>query len=137
MEEFDEILDKMSKPQISGLKHQEMLSDAVIKARERSVLSWWWISIPVYLIAALLMKTVFMPGTSFYSNLHAMASGNRFLSILLFLVIPAIIIVVNLFHIRKIYSLTGNPGSATFFRIAWFNLLAVAASAVIILIYLF
>ncbi len=135
MEEFDDILKQMSKPQVSGLKHQEMLSDAITKAKERSVLSWWWISIPLYLIAVLLMKTVFMPGTTFYSNLHAMASGSRFPTILLFLVIPAIIIVVNLVHIRRIYSLTGSPGLATFSRIAWFNLLAVFTAAVIIIIY--
>ena len=136
MDKFEEILNTMTKPEVDQLKHQELLSDAISKAKERSVLSWWWIIIPAYLVAALIMKTAYVPHSTFLSNLNDLTSRNRYSSIFIFLVIPVAVILLNLFSIKKVYYLSGSPKSLAFLGIVWFNLLLIFASVVLILIYI-
>ncbi len=57
MKNFEDKLFHMTKPEVSQLKHQDMLANAITKAKDKSVLSWWWLSIPLYLITTLLMKS--------------------------------------------------------------------------------
>jgi len=33
----------MTKPEIQGLKHESMLADAITNAKDKSVVSWWWL----------------------------------------------------------------------------------------------
>ena len=61
MDDFEKILEQMSKPEIKHLQHEELLSKIISNAKEYSVLSFWWMSIPVYVIALFIMKTFFMP----------------------------------------------------------------------------
>ena len=136
MEDFEKILNDMTKPQVSQLRHQEMLTDAITKAKERSLISWWWIALPLYLLAALLMKSMYMPETTLKSNLHEFKGMNGIASILMFLVLPVIIIIINLFSIRQIHRISKNLGLNILFRTVWFNLLLFLMSVAVILIYL-
>lgn len=135
MKNFEEKLLQMTKPGVSQLKHQDMLANAITKAKDKSVLSWWWLSIPLYLIATLLMKSFFMPSTTLMSNLHDLSSKEKYSSGLFFVVLPVVFIVINFMSIRKIYFLSGSPKSINFMQAVWFNFLIIIASILILLIY--
>lgn len=135
MENFEEKLSQMTKPEITHLKHQDMLANAIIKAKDKSVISWWWLSIPLYLFATLLMKTIFMPQTTLRLNIHDFISRQIYSSVLFFLVLPIVFIVINFISIRNIYFLSGSPKTITFLRTAWFNVLMIIFSILILIIY--
>ena len=132
---FEEQLIKMGKPEVSQLKHQDMLANAITSAKDKSALSVWWLSIPLYILATLLMKSYFMPSTTLFSNLHALAQKMKYTSILFFVVVPVVFIVINFISIRKIYFLSGNPKTINFIKAIWFNLLIILASFIILIIY--
>jgi hypothetical protein len=127
MQNFEEKLIQMTKPEVSQLKHQDMLANAITKAKDKSVLSWWWISIPLYIIVALLMKSVFMPNTTLISNIHEFINKERYSSVLFFLVLPIMFIVINFISIRRIYFLSGNQKTINFLQSVWFNVLIIYA----------
>ncbi len=135
MEDFEEKLMKISKPEISQLKHQDLLAKEIIEAKDKSVLSWWWLSIPLYVLLAFLMKTLYMPNTTFLSNIHDFSENQYLLSILLFLFLPIIFIFINFLSIRKIYFLSGSPRTIGFLKAIWFNIIIIAASVLILIIY--
>ena len=135
MDKFEKKIIEMSKPEISKLKHQDILTDAIIKAKDKSVLSWWWLSIPLYIIAALLMKTFFMPHTTLISNIHELTGSEKYSSLLFFLILPVVFITINFLSIRKIYFLSGNPKTIKFLKAVWFNMLLIVASILILIIY--
>ena len=132
---FEKKLTEMEKPEIYPLKHKDMLANAIINAKDKSVVSWWWLSIPLFIIAMLLMKSVYMPGTTLISNIHELASREKYMSLIYFLISPIVLIVVNAFSIRKIYYLTGSPKSMNFLETVWLNILIIALSVLILLIY--
>lgn len=136
MEKFEEILSQMTKPEVSQLKHQNMLANAVTKAKDKSVLSWWWLSIPLYILAALLMKSYFITSTTFLSNLNHLISKQKYASVLIFVVLPITFIVINFMSIKKIYFLSGSPKSINFLKAVWINVLIIIASVLILIIYL-
>lgn len=135
MEKFEETLINMTKPQVSQLKHEDMLAKAVTRAKDKSVLSWWWLSIPIYIIAALLMKTLFMPHTTFISNIHDLTSKEEYSSLLFFTILPIFFILINFISIKKNYFLSGSPKTIRFLRSVWFNVLIIIASGLILIIY--
>jgi|WetSurSiteA1Bulk_404760.scaffolds.fasta_scaffold11372_2 hypothetical protein len=135
MENFEDILTKMTRPEVTHLKHQDMLANAITKAKDKSVINWWWLSIPLYLIATLLMKTIFMPQSTLRLNIHDFTSREIYSSVLFFLVLPILFIVINFISIRNIYFLSGSPKSISFLRTAWFNVLMVIFSILILIIY--
>ena len=135
MQNFEEKLIQMTKPEVSQLKHQDMLANAITKAKDKSVLSWWWLSIPLYIIAALLMKSVFMPNTTLISNIHEFISKERYSSVLFFLVLPIMFIVINFISIRRIYFLSGNQKTLNFSQSVWFNVLIIFLSILVLIIY--
>jgi hypothetical protein len=135
MENFEEKLIKMTKPEVTHLKHEDMLAHAITKAKDKSVISWWWLSIPLYLIATLLMKTIFMPQTTLLLNIHDFTTREIYSSVLFFLVLPIVFIVINFISIRNIYFLSGSPKSIDFLRTAWFNVLMILFSILILIIY--
>ena len=132
---FEEQLTRMTKPEVPHLKHQDMLANTIIKAKDRSVLSWWWLAIPLYLIAALLMKSIFMPRTTLVSNIHEYASKERYSSLFFFVAIPLVFIVLNFLSLTKIYFLAGKPKAGGLLQLAWFNILMIALSVIILIIY--
>jgi hypothetical protein len=133
---FEEKLIKMTKPEIADLKHQDMLSNAILNAKDKSVLSWWWLSPPLYIIAALMMKTRFNPGTTFFSNLHELTDSNKVISIAGFIILPLIFIILNFLSIRQVNDLAGNPGGLNLFELVWYNIFIICVSILLITIYL-
>jgi len=131
---FEERLEQMTKPEVIKLDHQEMLVKTLLSAKDRSAVSWWWLCIPLYIIAALLMKS-FYTHTSFFSNIHQISIHQRSVSLLFFVAVPVIFMIINLFTIRKIYFLSGSPKSISFLLQVWFNVLMVILSLFILIVY--
>jgi hypothetical protein len=132
---FEEKLKQMTKPEINQLKHQDMLADAVTNAKDRYVVSWWWLIIPLYIISTLVMKSIFMPNTSFISNINELTSKQKFTSAIFLLILPIIFILISFFNIRKIYFLSGNPKSLNFLKTVWLDILMILFSILILFIY--
>jgi len=135
MKIFEEKLIQMSKPEISQLKHQDMLANAITKAKDKSVVSWWWLCIPLYIIATLFMKTLFMPDTTLISNIYELKGKEWYSSLLLFLILPIVFITINLISIRKIYLLSGSPKTINFIGAIWFNVMIIIFSFLVLIIY--
>lgn len=135
MENFEDKLTRMTKPEVNQLKHQNMLANSISKAKDGSVLSLWWLSIPLYIIAVLLMKTVFMPHTTLFSNLHDLTEKNKYSSLLVFLLFPLIFITINIISIRKTYFLLGSAWTVNFFKAVWANILVIICSIIVLIIY--
>lgn len=136
-ENFEKKLTDMTKPEIPDLKHEDMLAGAIINAKDKSVVGWWWLSVPAFVILMLMMKSVFMPGTTLISNMHEMESTQKYVSIIFFLISPLILIMINVLTIKKIYFLSGSPKSVNFLGTIWYNVLVIILSLLILIIYLF
>jgi hypothetical protein len=132
---FEEELKNMTKPEVTQLKHQEILQEEILRNKDKSALNWWWLSIPVYAIAVLVMKTAFMPNTTLLSNIHELGEKNELTTILMFVVLPVVLILVNLLVIRKIYCVSGSPKTTGFLKVVWFNILVIVCSLLILIIY--
>jgi hypothetical protein len=134
-ENFEKKLMDMIKPEIKELKHEAMLADAIVNAKDKSVVSWWWLSVPVFIILMLMMKSTFMPGTTLISNMHELEGSQKYMSLIFFLISPLILILINAFSIKKIYFLSGRPKSINFLGTIWFNILIIILSVLILIIY--
>jgi hypothetical protein len=135
MENFEEKLIKMTKPEISQLKHQDMLEKAIINARDKSVVSLWWLCIPIYLVAALIMKSIYIPKISFISTFHELIDNQGYMAVLLFIVLPAILIIINLLTIRQLFYLYGNTKAFVFIKTVKAQVLIIILSLLILIIY--
>ena len=136
MESFEEKLRQLTKPDISGLKHDYALSKAIMKAGDSSAVGLWWLGIPLYIVAVLLMKSLFVPHTTLFSNLHEFVVGNHWLAIGLFVAVPAVFIVVNALVIRTVHLAAGRQWTIGFVRVVWLNLAIILLSFFIIAVYL-
>ena len=134
-ENFEKKLENMTKPEIRALKHEDMLAGAIINAKDKSVVSWWWLSVPAFVILMLMMKSIFMPGTTLISNINEMESTQKYMSIIFFLISPLILIMINALTIKKIYFLSGSPKSIRFLGTIWYNVLIIIFSLLILIIY--
>lgn len=134
-QKFEKKLKEMKKPEVTNLKHEDMLSIAITGAKDKSVVSLWWLSIPLFITAMLTMKSIYMPGTSLISNLNELAASQRYIYIIFFIVSPLVIILVNILTVRKIYVLSGSPKSLNFLEGVWVNLLMIGLSVLILIIY--
>lgn len=132
---FEMKLTEMTKPEIPHLKHEDMLANAIINAKDKFVLSLWWLSVPVFVVLMLVMKSIYMPGTTLVSNINEMTVQNKFVSIIFFLISPVALIIINALSIRKVYFLSGSPKSASFLQAVWLNLMVIAFALVVLLIY--
>ena len=136
-ENFEKKLSDMTKPEIPDLKHEDMLASAIINAKDKSIVGWWWLSVPAFVILMLMMKSVFMSGTTLISNIHEMESTQKYMSIIFFLISPLILIIINAFTIKRIHFLSGSPKSVNFLGTVWYNVLIIILSLLILIIYLF
>jgi len=127
MQKFEEKLIQMTKPDVLHLKHEDMLANAITKAKDKSVVSLWWLIIPLYIVAALTMKTIFMPRTTLLSNLHELTSNESYTSV--------VFIIINVKSMRNIYFLSGNPKMITFLKETWYHVLILILSVLILIIY--
>ena len=133
--DFEEKLVQMTKPEVNQLKHQDMLAKAIANAKDKTVLSWWWLIIPLYVISILLMKSLFMPDTTLISNLHDLITKQKFVTYIFFLILPIFFILLNIISIRKVYHLSSNPKSFIFLKVVWLNIMLILFSILIIIIY--
>jgi hypothetical protein len=129
-------LEKMKKPETPHLKHEDILADAIISAKDQSVVSLWWLSIPFFIIIMLLLKIVYMPGTTLIANFQELASRGKYMTLIFFLISPVLIIIVNGLTIRKIQYLSGSSKAVKFLETVWLNILIITISVLTILIYL-
>jgi hypothetical protein len=96
MEDFEKMLTEISKPEVKTLKHQDLLAEQIMRAKNRNALSVWWLLIPLYVIATFSMKTVYMK-TSLKQEINLFKAHSPLLSFGLFLLLPALIILVSAF----------------------------------------
>jgi hypothetical protein len=136
MQKFEEKLLRMTKPEVNQLKHQDLLAKAITNAKDKSVVSWWWLVIPLYIISTLLMKSIYMPDTNLISNIKDLTTKQRFTVNLFFLILPIFFILINFYSIRKIYILLGSPKSISYLKTVWLNILIIFFSILILIIYL-
>lgn len=135
MGSFEDLLSNMSKPEVSDLKHAGLLAKAITNAKDKTVVSFWWLLIPLYVLAALVMKSIYMPHNSFRDNLHELASKDSYTSLLLFLVLPILLIIINTLSIRKIYFLSGKPELSGFVKHNYTYILFIIVSLLLLIIY--
>lgn len=133
--EFEKKLKEMTKPSIPDLKHEDMLANAIVNAKDKSIVSLWWLSVPVFIILMLLMKSFYMPGSSLFSNLRELTATQKNLSVFFFLISPLLLIIFNVSSIRRVHFLSGSPKSLNFLEAVWFNILIILVSVLIIVIY--
>lgn len=134
--EFEKILEQMTKPEVLKLEHESAMAKEIIKMKDKAILTGWWLSIPVYVILMLLMKTAFMHGTTLYSNIHEFAQKQPVVAAIFLIAVPIVFIVMNAFSIKKIYFLSGSPKGMIIIEQIWFSLLSIIISILILLLYL-
>lgn len=134
-EEFEEKLMQMTKPKVNQLKHQDIIAKAIANAKDKTVLSLWWLIIPLYIISMLLMKSIFMPDTTLNSSIHDLAIKQRFVARTFFIILPIIFIIINTISIRKVYILLGSPKSISYLKTVWLNVLIIFFSILILIVY--
>jgi hypothetical protein len=134
-DEFEKKLFQMTKPEVDQLKHQDMLADAIANSKDKTVLSLWWLIIPVYSIMMFLMKSLYMPGATLSSSIHVLMTKQIFVAYLFFLISPLIFILINIISIRKVYILSGSPKSLNFLKTVWLNVLIIIFLIFVLIVY--
>ena len=134
MENFEEQLIKMSKPEFTQIRHQHLLVIEIEKAKNKLVVHWWWILIPLYLLATLLMKSYYMPSTTFISNLHEIKSHDKMFANIIFLLIPIIFILLNILNIWKLYRLAFPLDFYSVAKLIWINITIIFISLTILIL---
>jgi hypothetical protein len=132
---FEKKLEDMTKPQIQELKLESKLDDAINNAKDKSVVSWWWLSVPAFLILMLMIKSAFMQGSTVISNIHELKTSQKYMSMIFFLISPLLIIIINIFTIRRIHFLCSSRKSFNLLGKLWFNVLTIAFALLVIIIY--
>ena len=132
---FEDILNNITKPEVPELKHEAMLSKIIIKAKSKSVVSLWWLCIPLYIIAALLMKSFYVQGTSLISNLHQLTDSKSYTSVLLFIVLPVLFIIINVLSIKQLFFLYSSLTKTSFLKLIAVHVFIILLSLLVLLIY--
>jgi hypothetical protein len=133
-EDFEDTLKNMEKPGVQDLKHEAMLPGMIAKTKSRTVVSLWWLFIPLYVIATLLMKSFYVPGTSLTSLLHDFESSKTYTSVLLFYILPALLIIINIISIKQLYFLYGSLTKTGFLKIVWSQLIIIIISLLVLFV---
>jgi hypothetical protein len=136
MKNFKDKLTDMSKPEINDLRHEELLAKVITSARSKTTISFWWIIIPMYVIAAIVMKSFFVIHSTFRSNLRELTDKNGYFNYLIFIIMPIILIVTNLLSIKNIYFLSGSPKSIKFLSVAVIQIVIIIISLFLILLFI-
>jgi hypothetical protein len=135
MDNFEEILNQMSKPEITSLKHADLLAKAIANNKDKSVVSLWWLLIPLYIIAALVMKGIYMPQSTLRDNLHQLSDKQGYLSLVVFIILPVLLIIINVLTIKRIHFLSGSPKAVEFLKIVRFNIVFILISLLLFIFY--
>ncbi len=134
-EKFADVLSNMTKPEVNELKHEDDLSKVIMKAKARSAVSFWWLCIPLYIIAALIMKSYYAPNGSLIKILHEFTDSKGYTTILLFFILPVLLIVINLLTIKQLYFLYSGLTKAGFLKTIAVPILIIFLSLLVLLIY--
>ena len=137
MNEFEDKLDRLSKPEVKSLKHEAMVSELVIHMKRKTALSWWWVLFPVYFVAILIMKSFYFPGRNTFDYLAEFIAHYPYFSFLVLGFLPTLTIVINLMTVKKIwfYAVADRPG-IKFLRLTIFPAILILISALVILTYI-
>ena len=133
---FEEELTQMSKPEVHELKHARLVTEILRNAGDGSVLSAWWLSIPVYILAMLCMQALYLPHSHPLHLLRQLIRGQDWTFLLFFAVVPAVCAIANAILLRKIWFLSGSPGIVGLLRVGWRQILVMLLCALILFIYL-
>jgi hypothetical protein len=126
---------KMTKDEVAKIEHQTIMFDTILRSKDTLVLSGWWLSIPLFVIAMLLMKSVYMPNTSLISNIHEFKGGEKYISFFIFVIIPLFSIILNINTIRKINYFSVPHERSSIVEVKWFNHLLIVFSMCVLIIY--
>jgi hypothetical protein len=135
MKNFEEKLNQMTKPEILQLKHQDMLAKELVKSKEKSIISWWWLVVPLYIIAAFVMKSIYMPQTNLFTSIDDFFIKEKSIAVFFFLIMPIALIVINFLSLKRLYFLSGNPRTLNFLKTIWFNISIIIISILILIFY--
>lgn len=112
-----------------------MLENEIINAKDKAVMSIWWLAVPVFVIVTLLMKGFYISGSSLISGINDLADRQSDIFLTFFLISPLLLIIYNAASIIKVRSLTENQKSIDFLGAVWFNILIILLSVIIIIVY--
>jgi hypothetical protein len=135
MEDLQQLLTGMSKPEVPHLKHQEALTDLIIRSKRKITLSLWWLSVPVFVIAVLLMEQAYKPGSTLWSSIRKLKDRHSTQSALLLFLLPLVVCAIQLLQLRKYHLIRQSPWRVRTNAI-WVHLLLIFLSLITILIYL-
>ena len=113
-----------------------MLSKMIMKVKDKSVVSFWWLCIPLYIIAAFLMKSSYIPKTTFISILHEFTNTKGYIAVLIFFVLPVLLIVINLITIKQLRFLFSGLTKTEFLKNIVTQIVIMLFSLFVLTIYL-
>ncbi len=137
MKTFEDELNQMSKPEVGYLRHENLLAKSISRVQDKSRVSLWWISIPVYMLSAFIMKGFYTHNFSIASSLHEIFSMNGYLRGLVFFALPAILIVANLTSIRQLMFLYGSSEKTALYKLIYSEALVVFLSLIVMLVFVY
>jgi len=135
MDDFEKTLLNMSKPEIPPLRHEEILSKALFMNRHRHAVSWWWLGIPLYIIGALIMKSMYSPGEGLLDGIRQLRDHNKILAYGAFVVVPLLLMAISaasIFELSKII----KTRDIFFLKTILVSLIVLVLSIIVLLLFL-
>ncbi len=137
MDKFEKKLQEISKPEIQELKHQQIIMERILAQNRKTALTWWWAFIPLYVMAAFIMKSWYIPAGGTLTYIKEFISGNPSLSFILFGGLPFLAMLVNMLGVKNIYFYSGSKWfSSAVLKSSLLPLILIVSSAVVAVIYL-
>ncbi|MBS1543981.1 MAG: hypothetical protein JST14_10135 [Bacteroidetes bacterium] len=131
MDSFEDTLEKMPKPGVDELKHERVLTELIVSSRGPSVLAGWWLSIPLYLTAALVMKTMYVEGSGMMDNLHQLKASSGIYWIYM-LLIPLGVMIMNVRILVVQYRESAAPSLLSLLGVYWYNTIMILLSMLLL-----
>lgn len=125
----------MSKPAMPDLKHQEALMDLITRGKRKTAVSFWWLAVPLFMMAMLLMQQIYRPQSTFRSSIRDFKDRNSVEAVFLLVIAPLILAIANGWQIARLDFLL-RPRGASRFTITWPQWLIIIISVAIIIVYL-
>lgn len=135
MEDLQKILTGMSKPEVPPLRHQEALTDLIIHCKRKATLSLWWLSVPVFIIGALVMKQLYKPRSTLWASIRELKGRHSTQSLILLFFLPLIVSILQIWQLRRLHFVRQSLWAGRTFAI-WLYWLILFISLIIQIIYL-
>lgn len=139
---FEEKMENLKKPDVSGVQHQEVLKMTLFNARKSAALGLWFVLIPCYFLFCVFMKYYFRANLHLFDiaeEFFAQLDKNpntHFLSPILFVVLPITGIIVNALSILHFEYRKGTRVLVVTIQLRWANIGLLLVSSAIVLIFL-